>query len=209
MGPLSHYDLHQLSVLVVEKHDTMRRILVGILHAMGLRDIRQATDPDAGFAAFRDAPADLVFTDWAPGLDGIRLLRRIRADDASPDPFAPVIVVSANTELRHIYQARDAGMTEFLGKPFKAKLIYARICAVIERHRVFIRNPSFFGPDRRRRRVRFEGPDRRRHANRAGFDRRSMAMPFAGAERRQGYPAFHEDDRRLRPRGAGSDADDP
>jgi len=203
MGPLSNYNLQQLSVLVVEKHDTMRRILVGILHAMGMRDIRQATNPDDGFEAFCQMPADLVFTDWAPGLDGIGLLLKIRMNEASPDPFVPVIVVSAHTELRHIYEARDAGMTEFLGKPFKAKLIYSRICSVIERHRVFIRNRSFFGPDRRRRR--FDGPDRRRHVNRAGFDRRSLAMPFSGAERRHGYPTFEESDLRRRDRAIASD----
>ena len=208
MGPLSNYNLQQLSVLVVEKHDTMRRILVRILHTMGMRDIRQAIDPDDGFEAFCEMPADLVFTDWAPGLDGIGLLRKIRMDAASPDPFVPVIVVSAHTELRHIYQARDAGMTEFLGKPFKAKLIYSRICAVIERHRVFIRNSSFFGPDRRRRRNRFDGPDRRRHINRAGFDRRSMAMPFSGSERRHGYPSFEESDRRSRLRENSTDVED-
>jgi len=208
MGPLSNYDLQQLSALVVEKHDTMRRILVGILHAMGMRDIRQGTNPDEGFEAFCETPADLVFTDWAPGLDGIGLLLKIRADDASPDPFVPVIVVSAHTELRHIYQARDAGMTEFLGKPFKTKLIYSRICSVIERHRVFIRNRSFFGPDRRRRRIRFDGPDRRRHVNRAGFDRRSLAMPFSGTERRQGYPTFEESDLRQRQRILPSEAED-
>jgi len=205
MGPLSSYNLHQLSVLVVEKHDTMRRILVGTLHAMGIRDIRQAKNPDDGFGLFCEAPADLVLTDWAPGLDGIGLLLKIRADEASPDPFVPVIVVSAHTELRHIYQARDAGMTEFLGKPFKAKLIYSRICSIIERHRVFIRNRSFFGPDRRRRRIRFDGPDRRRHVNRAGFDRCSMAVPFPGAERRQGYPAFEESDLRQQRRTDPSD----
>lgn len=201
MGPLSHYNLQQLSVLLVESNELNRKMVADVLRTMGVRRLHECADPGEGFETLCAEPVDLVFTDWSPDLDGIDLLQRIRRDPRSPDRFVPVVVISANTELKHIYRARDAGMTEFLAKPFKARLIYSRICAIIERHRVFIRNSSFFGPDRRRRRVRVEGPDRRTHANRAGVDRRVGGGPYAGPERRLGEPEFVDQDFRGDGRG--------
>jgi two-component system chemotaxis response regulator CheY len=85
----------------------------------------------------------------------------IRKEKQSKNPFVPIIVVSANTEVRHILTARDAGMTEFLAKPISTGLIYARICLIIERQRLFIRCNGFFGSDRRRRSLELKGQDRR------------------------------------------------
>ena len=59
-------------------------------------------------------------------------------------------------------EARDAGVTEFLVKPFTAKDMYLRIEALIEKPRRFVDAENFFGPDRRRRVVKdYDGPFRR------------------------------------------------
>ena len=82
---------------------------------------------------FQEGDFDLVVTDWSTGLTGITLMQMIRKEKQSKNPFVPIIVLTANTEVRHILTARDAGMTEFLAKPISASLIYARICLIIER----------------------------------------------------------------------------
>ena len=87
-------------------------------------------------------------------------MQMIRKEKQSKNPFVPIIVLTANTEVRHILTARDAGMTEFLAKPISAGLIYARICLIIERQRLFIRCNGFFGPDRRSS-LELKGQDRR------------------------------------------------
>lgn len=161
---MQSYNISELDILLVEKHDYMRHMMRGILFQLGARQLRECGNPDKAYEMYKQDPADLVFTDWAPGMDGIRLLTRIRQDIDSPDPYVPVIVVTAHTELRHIYYARDSGVTEYLAKPISAKLIYGRIRAVIERHRQFIRNSDFFGPDRRRRQGEYGGPERRDEA---------------------------------------------
>jgi two-component system, chemotaxis family, chemotaxis protein CheY len=145
---------------------------------------------DEAFKIFQEESVDLILSDWAPGLDGITFINRVRRDIESPDPYVPIIMVTGNTELHHIYQARDAGMTEFLAKPISANLIYARIRSVIERHWIFIQSGDFFGPDRRRRRVGFKGRDQRDHVNYQGPDRRVEDLPFEGEEKRQGYTGF-------------------
>jgi len=106
---------------------------------------------------------DLILSDWSHDLDGIDFIHRIRLAADSPDPFVPIIVVTAKSTLKNVFEARDAGMTEFLAKPVSAQTIYNRICATIEHNRPFVRTTSFFGPDRRRRKGTFGGPERRQH----------------------------------------------
>ncbi len=191
------YDLRKLDVLVVEKHNAMRSIVKRVLSELGIKAVRDTSDPELAFKAICSNPADLILTDWAPGLDGMTLLHKVRTDPQSPDLFVPVIVVTANTELRHVFTARDYGMTEYLAKPISAKLIYSRIRSIIERRRYFVRNKTFFGPDRRRRRLEFDGPDRRKHENQARDDRRGNVIPFPGRERRQGYDGYVAPERRA------------
>jgi DNA-binding response OmpR family regulator len=70
-------------------------------------------------------------------------------------------MVTGYSDMRRILEARDAGVSEYLVKPISAKLLYLRICAVIEYPRPFISTDSFFGPDRRRRPVEHGGEERR------------------------------------------------
>jgi FixJ family two-component response regulator len=88
-------------------------------------------------------------------------LDRVRKSPDSRNPYVPVIVVTAYSEYAYVIQARDRGMTDFLAKPLTAKMIYERIRSVIDNARPFVQADSFFGPDRRRRRLERQEPDRR------------------------------------------------
>ena len=180
------YDLKNVTVLVVEAQPNMRTLVREIFRQLGVVDIKCTDDPALAFAHIQRAAPDIVVTDWSPSVDALLLLDLVRKSEDSPNRFLPVIVLSAFTELRHVQLARDAGMTEFLAKPFSAKLIYSRIKAVIERNRVFVRAPSFFGPDRRRRvDENYRGAERRRRAarrpagNAASDDRHGAAVMAA------------------------------
>lgn len=193
---MADYDLSSLTVLVVEKHVYMRRILRDILHELGISNIREAESADAAFDMFVEDPVDLVLTDWSPRVDGLNLVQRLRLDPESLDPYVAIVVLTAHTEVTRVCEARDAGMTEFLAKPISAKLLYYRIRSIIERQRMFVRADDFFGPDRRRRRADFNGADRRAHRNVSGQDRRQRQVPHGGPERRQGYPGYTSQDNR-------------
>ena len=182
--PVKNYNLKNLNVLIVEKLPAMRNMFVGVLRQLGVKDIRDAPTPDKGFEMLRDKPADLIFTDWGPAFDGIKLLFKIRKDPDSPDPYVAVIMVTACTELQEVITARDAGITEFLAKPVSVESLYERICSVIESHRVFIRSRDFVGPDRRRRSLDYGGSEQRTHSNISGFDRRVRGRSFSGQNRR-------------------------
>ncbi len=159
------YDISSLNILVLEKHVLIRKLLTDVFREFGVPSVQSTPDPEIAWSFFQQFPADIILSDWCPELKGMEFLRKIRQDPDTPNPFVPVIVVTANTELRHVCTARDNGMTEFLAKPISAQTVYQRICNVIEGNRPFVRANDFFGPDRRRRdAIGTDGPDRRRMA---------------------------------------------
>lgn len=145
------YDISALRILVLEKHLLIRNLLTEVFREFGIPTVQSTADPAIAYEMFAEFPVDVILSDWCSDLDGMAFLTRVRKDPASPNPFVPVIVVTANTEFRHVCKARDTGMTEFLAKPVSAKMIYTRIVNIIESTRPFVRSSQFFGPDRRRR----------------------------------------------------------
>ena len=158
---LPAYDLSRLNVLILEKHTLMRNLMRQVFQTFQVTSLQITDDPETAFDMALQVTPDLILSDWSHDLDGIDFLNRIRLSADSPDPFVPVIVVTAKSTLRNVYQARDAGMSEFLAKPVSAQTIYNRICSTIEQNRPFVRTTDFFGPDRRRRKGVFSGHDRR------------------------------------------------
>ncbi len=144
------YDLTQISILVLEKHLLIRKLLTDVFSEFGVPTVQSTPDPLIAWDMFRQFPVDIILSDWTEGLDGMAFLTKVRQDEDTSDPFIPVVVCTANTEYRHVCTARDKGMTEYLAKPVSAHTIYARICALVENRRPFIRIAGFFGPDRRR-----------------------------------------------------------
>lgn len=153
-----------MNILVLEKHILVRRLLTDVFSEFGVATVFSTPSIPEAFDYFCERCPDIVLCDWTPDLDGMEFLRMIRWSDKSPNPYVPTVVVTANTELRHVCVARDNGMTEFLAKPVSAKTIYSRLCSVIEKPRPFIRVGNFFGPDRRRREAEPWGPAERRRA---------------------------------------------
>lgn len=150
---MSTYNLTGVNVLIAEQNMSLRTMLRGVFRELGVNHMTVVATAGEAFDTYVAGAYDLVLIDWAPAFDGIALLKKIRSHPRSPNPFVPVIVMTANTETHHIYTARDSGMTEYLAKPLSAALIYRRICAVVENHRPFVRVSRFFGPDRRRKKV--------------------------------------------------------
>lgn len=158
---LPKYDISGLNVLILEQQSLMRNLMKHVFHEFKVKNTHITYDVDTAFQIFCETDIDLVLTDWSRGIDGMGFLKNVRLHDDSPNPYVPVIVVTANTEIDHVFIARDTGMSEYLAKPVSATMIYSRICATIDSTRPFVRAGGFFGPDRRRRRAQYLGADRR------------------------------------------------
>ncbi len=146
------YDFSKTSVLVVEDMQPMLDLTKSILGIYGFDKVYATTSGKKGFDLFQSQKPDIVIADWAlEDMDGISLTDKIRTDEYSHNPYVPIIIMTGFTSRPRVETARDAGITEFLVKPFTSKDLYARIVQVIEKPRPFVMSGDFFGPDRRRR----------------------------------------------------------
>ena len=155
--------LEGVTALILDDNAHMRGVLRAILVSFGMRRVEEAADCDEAMGAVAGGEIDLAFIDFKlGGLDGIEFCRQIRRSSQSPNPFLPIIMVTAYSERSRVIDAVNAGVDEFLVKPIRAVDVANRMNAVIERRRSFIDVPAYFGPDRRRKTdPRFRGPLRR------------------------------------------------
>ncbi len=145
------YSLDNVSVLVLDDNRHMRSLVQSILHALGVKDICEATDAPEAFKELQHFHADVIIADWhMEPLDGLDFVRLVRTAKDSPNPYVPIIMLTGHTEYSRVCEARDAGVNEFLAKPISAKALYMRFASIIDNPRPFIRTKSYFGPDRRR-----------------------------------------------------------
>jgi two-component system chemotaxis response regulator CheY len=152
----------RLQTLVVDDNEYMRGVIRTMLRAIGITQVFEAESGAAAMTVLRENAVDLAFIDWMmQPMSGPELVRYLRTSEFSPNPYLPIIMMTAHTEARNIMAARDLGITEFLAKPITVKGMLERIIAVIERPRPFIRAKEYFGPDRRRQVKKYRGSEKR------------------------------------------------
>lgn len=117
----------------------------------------------------------LIFVEHSgPGLDGLRLTKMIRRSDLSCRQ-APVIMVTAEATAAAILGARDAGVHEFLRKPYTMKDLLRRLEAVALKPRDWVEAVHYVGPDRRRfNSAEYTGPRKRKSDSTATPDQQRM-----------------------------------
>jgi CheY-like chemotaxis protein len=157
------YKFSSASVLVVDDMRPMLSLTTSLLKIFGFKNIFSTGNPERAFEIFCKENPDMVITDWQmEPFDGIELVRLIRKDDRSPNPYVPIILMTGYSAKLRVMEARDIGVTEFLVKPFTSKDLYTRIEQLVEKPRQYVDTGDFFGPDRRRRVIRkYDGPFRR------------------------------------------------
>lgn len=148
---MTHTHFERLNVLVVESNNHMRSIVKTMLRGFGVRNIFEADDAPEAFPIIAASKIDLVLADHVMQAQrGTDFVVQMRTSPLSPNPFIPIIMLSAYSELSNVMAARDAGMTEFCAKPLTALELYRKIYAVVNLPRSFVRADAYVGPDRRR-----------------------------------------------------------
>ena len=155
--------LEAVSVLLADDNPHMRQIVSVLLTNFGIRQIRAVRDGEQALQMLRAWQPDLAIVDFKMDpIDGVEFTRQIRNSSESRNPYLPIIMMTGHSARARVYEARDAGVTEFVVKPVNARTLLDRIMAVIYRPRPFVRTTGYFGPDRRRRAdPEFIGPYRR------------------------------------------------
>ena len=155
--------LEAVQVLLVDDNQHMRSITSAVLQSAGMRKIVEATDGAQALELLKEHAIDLAIVDFNMfPLDGVEFTRLVRNSPDSANPYLPIIMMTGHSGKKRVYDARDAGVTEFIVKPITAKAVLDRIQAVIWRPRPFVKTEGYFGPDRRRSAgAGYKGPYRR------------------------------------------------
>jgi two-component system, chemotaxis family, chemotaxis protein CheY len=164
---MSGYRLDKLKLLVADDNEHMRKLIGTILCAFGAPQIMEADSGEAAWKMLLNHTVDMIIVDWQMGaMSGLDFVRKVRTDPESPNPFVPIIMLTGHANIDHVRMARDSGANEFLAKPVSVKTLLARLIAIIENPRPFVRTKSYFGPCRRRRNdTAYHGPERRSDAS--------------------------------------------
>ena len=118
-------------ILVVEDEESIRTLIALNLQAAGYT-VEEAKDGTQALEKVKVVKPDLVLLDWMlPGLDGLDVLRSLKADPA----FAtlPVIMLTAKSEEHDIVLGLEMGAADYITKPFSNKVLIARIRAILRR----------------------------------------------------------------------------
>lgn len=155
--------LSDLHVLIVDDNEQMRFLLRCLLRAGGVIRISEAQTAAEAFDILRGAPVSLVLVDWRmQPINGLDFTHMLRSRSDSPNPYLPILMLTAHTEASRVAAARDAGVTGFVKKPVSARILFERMTTALTDVRDFVRTGDFFGPDRRRMQdPRYCGPFRR------------------------------------------------
>lgn len=144
--------LADIHVLVLDDNRQMRFLMRCLLRAAGVFRISEAENALEAFDIMHRGGVDLILVDWKmQPVDGIAFTKMVRLADDSPNPYCPILMMTAHTEASRVVAARDAGVTGFLRKPISARVLFDRMSGALLDARHFIRTPDFFGPDRRQR----------------------------------------------------------
>jgi two-component system, chemotaxis family, chemotaxis protein CheY len=149
--------------VLVADHSAHMAALVGVmLRNLGRKDIREVTDADQAMLELRRRAFEIIIVDDAlDGMDGVAFTRKLRAATDCQNRLVPIIMMSSAPDAKRIADARDAGVTEFLRKPFAANHLQSRLTNIETNPRGFIEAGEYKGPDRRRKIVDVGEKDRR------------------------------------------------
>ena len=121
-----------IRILIVDDFSTMRRIVKNLLNDLGFTNTAEADDGTTALVELQKAKFDLVVTDWnMPGMQGIDLLKAIRADESLAK--IPVLMVTAEAKREQIIEAAQAGVNGYIIKPFTAATLEDKLVKIFER----------------------------------------------------------------------------
>ncbi len=119
-----------MNVLIVDDYKTMLRIIRNLLKQLGFNNVDEATDGSMALQMLRVGNYGLIISDWnMEPMTGLQLLREVRADPRlKPVPF---IMVTAESKSENVIAAKEAGVSNYIVKPFNAETLKTKMSSVL------------------------------------------------------------------------------
>ncbi|HRE43609.1 MAG TPA: response regulator [Terricaulis sp.] len=157
-------DEKKLRIMVVEDRQFQRRLIAETLRAVRDLSFEYAESAEDCLLMLASTQPDMLVTDWdIEGGKGLDLVRRIRRGEAGDEARStPIVMVTTRNTEQAVRQARNAGVDEFVLRPFSTSILTRRAKEVRDHKRDFIESVHYLGPCRRRRNdEHYIGPKRR------------------------------------------------
>lgn len=120
-----------LRVLIIDDFATMRKIEKTILGQLGIKNVDEADDGSTALPKLQANRYDVVLLDWnMPTMTGLELLKAMRADENLKN--VPVIMVTAEALKDNIVAAVQAGVNDYVVKPFTAGTLEEKLKKVLK-----------------------------------------------------------------------------
>ena len=118
-----------MKFLVVDDSATMRRIVINSLQRIGFSDTVEAGDGQEALAKF-DSSIKFVITDWnMPNMSGTEFTKVLRSRDDGR--HVPILMVTARSVKEDILTAMEAGVNNYIVKPFTPQVLKEKIDALL------------------------------------------------------------------------------
>jgi len=119
-----------MRILVVDDFLTMRRIIINLLRQLGFSNVTEAADGVQALERVQGEKIDLIVSDWnMPNMTGIEFLQHVRADEKLK--HIPFIMVTAEGKRENVIAAVQAGVNNYIVKPFNAATLKEKMIKVI------------------------------------------------------------------------------
>ncbi len=133
-GPLWEKDMSgvdmNMPILIVDDYKTMLRIIRNLLKQLGFDNVDEATDGAMALQKLRDKNYGLVISDWnMEPMSGLQLLKEVRADGKLSK--VPFVMITAESKTENVVAAKQAGVTNYIVKPFNAATLKTKLSAVL------------------------------------------------------------------------------
>jgi len=119
-----------MNVLIVDDYKTMLRIIRNLLKQLGFNNVEEASDGTEALTKLRAGNFGLVISDWnMEPMTGLQLLREVRSDEKMQN--LPFIMITAESKTENVIAAKEAGVSNYIVKPFNAATLKAKLVTVI------------------------------------------------------------------------------
>ncbi len=119
-----------MNVLIVDDYKTMLKIIGNLLRQLGFSNIDEATDGGMALELFGQKNYGLVVSDWnMEPMSGLDLLKQVRA--GANNNKVPFIMVTAESKTENVIIAKQAGVSNYIVKPFNAETLKTKLSSVL------------------------------------------------------------------------------
>lgn len=124
--------MNELKILIIDDQPDARAMLRAMLSEIGVTQVFEAADGKQAFT-FIDSAFDLfnlIICDWnMPGMTGLELLRQVRTVDQK----VPFLMVTGRSDVASVAEAKSAGVTAYIRKPYSPAQLEAKIRAIMHK----------------------------------------------------------------------------